>query len=708
MSKTRWDRNRAARTQRWESDYAPFGGGLDQASSALNIKPGRLVQAVNVEEVFGEQGYRFVKGYERFDGRTRPSQANYFVQPFDAGNATISQGDTITNAPGTASGIVVSVTISSGSVGGGDAAGYIIGTTLSSSWADNDPIKVGGVQKATASDVTEVGSEAYSGHQTALTATRTYLRSLIAAPVGSGPIRGGCVFDDAVLVVRDVADGTSATMWKSTASGWQQLRGGMYPGVSYVFDVANFSGSPNDIRAYFVNGRDRPGGIRLDGVWEVTDAVYASEATSGDTETIGVGAVTFTINEGSRNYQAGDAITAWSMDNAAKYMAGTVTSYNAGLMQVVLNVTSVGGNGEIITGWNLGRSDFLDKPYLLCAHKDHMFWAYPGGQLQTSKLGDPTSIGGGTAAAFGIGAEMTGLMSIKGKALAVFTQNSVDIISGSSSTDWDKQPYSKTIGAVTSTIRYNDGNPIFLSGKGVTSLQATQAFGDVEAAIFSRDVRRTLDAFRSLVTGSRMALGNNQYRMYFSDGSCLRFTFRTGNAVVSPKDVSVTLSEYPDAPVCFWEGIINGQERMFFGTSDGYVMEEDVGTSFDGDAIFRALQLPFNHLKSPALDKVLHKMELEMRSAMAMTLYYRIVFDYDDSTSPVESGSFAAPGEGGRFDVDNFDQIYFDRPTNTRIELPVDGVGRNVSLRLWVESDFVDPVTFQGLMTYFTNLAVRP
>jgi hypothetical protein len=717
MSRGRFDRNRAARTQRWEQDYFSLNGGLDELSAPLSRKPGRLAQCVNFEEIFGKQGYQFIKGYERFDGSVdRPSQTTYTAQPFTTGTATISAGDAIDNGSG-ATATVAHVILSSGSFAGGDAAGDLILLDSAGTWASGNQIRVGGVQRATASDDPIDGSWGYGNHQEAMTAAREYRRALIAAVPGEGEILGGAIFQNTVFVVRNAVGGASATLWYSTPAGWNSYKPYLPPSTPYRFEVANFTGDPTRTGLYVVNGKTGLFSITLDTLFFTPAAViYGSQGTSTSSVALSVGAgKTFTIAQSSRSWQAGDEITAWvtsgSYPVAHVYMRGTVTSYNSGTNTLVMNATEVSdGLGTApgpFTAWEIGRTDYSDKPFLIRAHKNHMFLAFPRGQLQTSNLGDPM-VYTSTASLFGLGSDIVGLESLKGKALGVFCEDRISVIEGSSQTNWDKQDYSTSLGAVAETVQENDGNPLFLSKKGVMSLQATQNFGDLESAIFSRDVKKTLDAKHSLVVGSRMAADNNQYRLYFSDKTCMRFTITTGNAVVTPRDVSPTISEYLHQPSCLFSGIINGEERMFFGTSDGYVMEEDVGTSFDGQAIDYAMRLPPNFCKSPANDKQFHKMEIEVEPADPVTLYFRQFFDNDDGTLNYGSGSIELNLLGGRYDVDAFDTFQFDTATLERAEAALDGQGRNMSLLLWARSDFVRPVLLQSMLIFYTKLGVRP
>jgi hypothetical protein len=704
MSKTRFDR--AKRIEEWKSDYTPLTGGFDQSSSALAVKPGRLVAGLNMEEVFGQQGYSFVKGYERFSGQPSPSRIYYVVQLFNLGTTGLAVGSWVTSPSG-ARAYITRITILSGSLGAGDAVGELLMTLLEGSWELGDPLQVlGNVTVAVATDISQIGSPALDDHEGKLKQVREHMRDLIGQPPGSGAILGGAVFDKAVYVVRNNEAGTSATLWRSTFAGWSVVRNGLHANGAYKFKAANFSGATDRLALYGVSGRGRLFEVRKDGTVTFAQAIWGSEATSTTSMTIGLGAKALTIAQPARDWYVTQPLTVWDQANSANSMSGTVTAYNPGTGDLQLNVTSTTGSG-ISTTWEIGRPDFSDKPYLLTEHKDHLFLAYRQGQLQTSNLGEPL-VASTTAALFGVGQEITDLCSLKGKALAIFCTQKIDVLEGSSSLNWDKGTYSDNTGAIMGTVQDNAGNALFLDTKGLTSLQATQAFGDLESSIFSRDVKKSLDQRVGFTVGSRMARGNYQYRLYFTDGAALRFTLMTGNPVVTPRDVSPSLSQYKHVPSCLFSGVMDdGAERMFFGTTDGWVMEEDVGTSYDGEAIYYAIRLPFNHFKNPAQDKQFHKMELELTCPDPMTFNYRQLFDYEDGMFGFGAGEALSPGEGGQFDVDAFDSFYFDLPVVSRVETSIDGQGRNMALMFWAESDFARPATLQGILTYFSLQGVR-
>lgn len=89
------------------SEFSTFAllGGLDEITQPLAIKPGRAIAAVNHEVV--EDGYRRVDGFERFDGRTSPTDFQFWLLPFDEGNFEIEAGDIVTGATSGATGVVL-------------------------------------------------------------------------------------------------------------------------------------------------------------------------------------------------------------------------------------------------------------------------------------------------------------------------------------------------------------------------------------------------------------------------------------------------------------------------------------------------------------------------------------------------------------------------------------------------------------------------
>lgn len=105
--------------------FYPIRGGLDLITPPAEVAPGRLIASSNYEP--SERGIRRMDGYERLDGRPRPSDATYAVLSFEDGTVAIQEGDLVVGASsGTAGTALRNATLASGSYGAGTAAGTVL------------------------------------------------------------------------------------------------------------------------------------------------------------------------------------------------------------------------------------------------------------------------------------------------------------------------------------------------------------------------------------------------------------------------------------------------------------------------------------------------------------------------------------------------------------------------------------------------------
>jgi hypothetical protein len=682
-------------------DYTPFGGGLDLVTGTIGVKPGRVASSLNFEQVFGRMGYRRIDGYERFDGRPQPHLARYFAQEFDQGSIEIFAADAITGT--TAAATVLAVVLDSGTWGDGTAAGSLYVVLTAGEWVATQNILKGGLPAAVAvSNTFEGRAQTSADHESYLSQAREQRRALIQKVPGEGAVLGVGIHNDEVYAARNAAGGLTASLWRSSGAGWVLVSEGLLPGGRFEFVSTNFSGDATQNILLGCDGRNIP--FRLIGtVYTEMAPIFGSQATSATSLAVTVGSKVFTLVQTARSYSVGDVLLIHSSASAANRMTGTVTAYAH--PNLTVSVTTVVGAGAF-ADWRLGLASFQDKPYLLTAHKDHLFLAYPRGQLQASNLGDPM-VYTTTAALFGMGEELTGLASLKGAVLGVFCDNRISLLNGSSSLDWSLGIHAQNIGTKLHTVQENAGNALFLGERGMVSMQATDAFGSFEPAICSRDVKPLLDAKLPLVVGSRLVRGKYQYRMYFSDGTAISAGITTPSASLQPEDVSFLALAYLHTVSCLVGGSIADEDWLLFGTSDGYVMREDIGASFDGAAIDSSIRLHFNNFKSPAAKKRYYKLTLEMESADDVQILFRQLHDLSDGfyfDSLTQSAT--SPGSGGEWDIDTWDSFFWSTPLAVQVEANVDGVSKSMSVVLFHESAIDQPFTLQGLLTQYKLLGL--
>ncbi len=679
-------------------DYQPLGFGLDEDSGLSNPQVGHLIGVENYELVFGDEGLRRTNGYEVFDGRAQPHLAALSVIEFDTGVSEIEAGDTITGPTGSAR--VVRAQVDSGTWAGANAVGRLIVTALTGTIAPNDDLEVAAVPSATATAFSASTIED-ANYAADIAAARNYYRGLIAKPPGEGPILGVKVWNSTVLAMRADAGGVTATLWRSTAAGWVAVRTGLRAGGRMRAIVANFVGDSAEQALYVVDGRNRY--FRISQTWAVTFGpdVFDTEITSTTSLTPGLGTRVFNFTGTGKVWTGGQRVIAYSAANAANYMVGAVASITTSSVTVTID----GFGGTTAADWHLCREDSQDRPYLLAEHKNYLMLGYPRGQLQTSDVGEPMVVGIASDA-FGVGAEITDLRGMRGDVLGVFTATGVSLLYGDGSTSkpWEMRDHTGSNGSLADAAQEIGGDAVYASAAGIHTMSGTQAFGDFAYTNIGRkaqrSIRETLRAYRCTALSRK----DGQYRVYGSDGLVLVMTVY-GNP--NPKTVRFTKLRYPHQAVCA-DGTMaaDGEEFMVFGTDDGWVMRDRVGTTFNGQDIVAFFRTSYWHAKAPQIRKRWRKLVLDVDTGLSpISLVFRQDIDFFGADQG-EAQNYSLQVGGGYYDSSYFDEFFFDGEAASSVHASIDGIGRHMSLIVVSDGD-TEPHIVRGLHMQFSPLALQ-
>ena len=343
-------------------------------------------------------------------------------------------------------------------------------------------------------------------------------------------------------------------------------------------------------------------------------------------------------------------------------------------------------NGTTLSFLTTGMT--TDTPSHIGVHKNHLFLSFTGGSVQHSGVGNPASWSLVTGAGeIGIGTEVTGFSSMKGDSLAITGINQISILYGASASDWNLKLFSPAIGAVARTNGQMDSDLYFFNGDDLSSLTATQAFGDFESASVSAVVKPFIDARKSNTVGATVNRDKNQYRLFFDDKSVLVGT------IINRQVVGFTTWRLEHTPSFITE--------KYMGCTDGSVMYMDNGVSFNGTAIQSYLRLPFTSFNTPHRKKRFRKATLELEAGSQATLDY--LADYDYGSGGSSSGAQATVyGGGGFWDVANWNNFVWSSAVVASAEAYLNGSGMNISL-LIVHSSATDPAfTLQGVQLNYS------
>lgn len=668
-------------------------GGLDLVTPTQSLKPGVARDALNWEaSVTG--GYSRIAGYERTDGRVgAPSAAtfNSFVVTAITG---ITVGGAVANGLG-ATGTVIAI------------AGLVVFYTKQVGvFAVGNTINAGPTVTAIGATIDNPTMALYT-----LLASNVY-RNLITPVPGSGPVRGVAYFGSVLYGWRDNVGATLLELYKATAGGWVK--------VTYGYEVS------------FTTGSVAPtigGSITKGAVGAVVRAVSLESGSWG----AGTAAGRFIV----------DAPTGGAFTAGALTAGGTATltaGLTGGLVQAAITflpggrvqhwVDNFGGaqpnklygcdnvnrgfefDGTTMAPIKTGMA--LDAPTNVIAHKNYLFFSF-GNSVQFSALANPYSwvpiLGAGEFVVKGL---VTGFVVLPGNqdvgALAVYSPTSTSILYGNTfgaGGDGKLTTFNTGFGAAKYTAQ-NMEQTYVLAARGVVGMNATQNFGNFDADTLTLTIRPYIQQRRGTAVASGLNREKSQYRVFYADGSALYMTMARPEAPGSTPAVLGSMPiTLPHPVTCWCEGSDQTSVEMaFFGSTDGYIRQMDVGANFDGVAVEHRFTLNFDSVRNPRILKRFRKAALEVSASSYLQFSAGFTLAYADSFAkdqPLDA-NYESTLQVAHWDSGFFwdSGLIWDGRTLGPVEMEVDGSGENIALAVQGNNAAYGPFTINTITIHFT------
>ena len=352
-----------------------------------------------------------------------------------------------------------------------------------------------------------------------------------------------------------------------------------------------------------------PGEGKLLGVWHYNNKVYALRNA--------VGGLTAAMHESTGSGWTA-VKTGLSPDGVYEFVnyafAGTEKMYGVSGVHKAFE-----WDGSTWTDITTGVG--VDVPTHIIAHRKHLFLSYQK-SIQNSGIGDPHS----WTLASGANERVmnnfvSGFAKFPNGSLGIFSETEISILSGSSAADWaaeDMSEYGNNAGAVAKSIQMMGSTVRFMDSRGLTELGASQKSSDFEDAIISTAVDDLIEGKWRQVTGSTVVRAKNQYRIFFNDGTGLIFVFTPDGLPM------ITQMRFPHVVQCVCNTEDNnGNERIYFGSDDGYVRQMEVGNNFDGEAILAIVETGYTNLKMPSQVKRFRRLRADLQADGIVTVEAR-------------------------------------------------------------------------------------
>lgn len=675
-------------------DYVPFRGGYDTETRPWNVSPGKLRETQNYEIGINNQGYKDIQGYESFSGQPHPSDAQYAILSVTI-TGSFSVGDTITQLVSGATGVVVSV-VTSGS------PDELIITKITGVFNATNDLQVAAVTEGTALSLARIsGASTTKLHAQYLNLAADEYRSDISAITGSGDILGVYMLDDIWYAFRNNAGGTAALLYKETPSGWSAVALGRElsftsgGGAYEILEGDTITGATSTETAIVTR-------VVLEaGSWTGGDAsgrlIFATQSGAFQAENLDVGANLDVATI------AGDS-SAITLSPSGRYEmirenfggeAGAVKIYGCDGVN-----RSFEFDGTTFVPINTGMT--IDKPIHIIKHKNHLFLAFDG-SAQHSSPSSPfifSPIFG--AAELATGDTITGFMTEPGTegsaTLGIYNRNTVHMLYGTSSLDWNLVRFRDELGAFAYTLQ-QFGQTMYLDDRGLTTFRTVLAHGNFQQATVSRHIQRYLNTKRTLAQASCIARDKNQYRLFFSDKTALYVTTEGSKVIglmpVVFNDEVTTIASLEKN---------DGTEVIMFGSSNGKVYQLEKGTSFDGGNINAFMKLHYNFSNSIEWIKKYLNVTIEAAGDgyAEFSLSSELGYNSTDISQPKAQNevlSFSSSfWDNGVWDVGVWDGVSL-KPSRFKLE----GSSENISLIIRKNSDYFAPMNLTGAMFRYTH-----
>lgn len=667
-------------------DPVPLAGGFDQVTSAYSLPPGTLRDCINIA-CRPNGGYYRIPGYERFDGRTAPSDATFVVIDVTWASGTPEPVGTV----GVFSGLT-------GTICYIDPLGqYVALTKTSGSFTPGGNVIVSAVVKGVA-----------NGYSTTLTlkamavikaAAAAQYRSDIGAVPGSGPIRGVVYYNDKAYAFRDNVGATECAIYVSSAAGWVNVplklklafsaltemptegtvitQGGVTAVIRRTI-IRSGDIVANDAAGYFIIDTLVGGAFSAGTLIPITSGGTCSLSGPSTQITLSPGGTyTFDIGNFSGHYSGKRIYGADGVNDAFEF---------DGTVYVPIPLDSV-----------------TAKPTAVRVHSNHLFFAVESSLIH-SAIGNPYDAQVITGAAeIGTGDTVTNMMPVPGSessaAMLVSGRNSMFILYGTDVLSWKFVPYNGGLGALARTMQ-TVFDAFALDDRGVIAMKRSLNYGNFDAGSLTYNIRPFIESNRNLAKCSGVNRENSQYRVFFSNGYGLYSTMNADGQLVGH---GVVL--FPHAPQCMFDGESStGETVQLFGTTDGFVMRNDKGTSFDGAVINSFANLNINAVKTPRLRKRFRKAVLEVQGSSYVEMQIGYAFEW--ATELILPHRFVAASESFSsmpfWDSMTWDLFFWDGRTNDAVEVDMAGTGENVQMTVSTSSDYVAEFTLTSVIFHYS------
>jgi hypothetical protein len=375
----------------------------------------------------------------------------------------------------------------------------------------------------------------------------------------------------------------------------------------------------------------------------------------------------------------------------------------------------------IVTGQGIDTTTYntisaLENPTHLATQADHLFLGYRGGTLQHSGFESPRSwtavLGADTRQT---GDDITNLVEDINGAMLIQTRSKNGMLYGDVNENFQLRWTASSFGAYPFTAARLNG-ATFLTDEGVMFQSQSTDFGNFSSLAQSQQVNSLL---RNLMRDGQgviegvVSRERSLYRLFFDGGRCLSFCI-VGNELrgVGMCDMNFTLTNFWSCESTIATGGSNPPgERIFACNLAGYVVQDDVGGSFDGARNSGRFQSQFYYGQQDiGRTKRYRRMRIESLGADSYT-GLRMGAEYDDGSGyrtsevPEDITQYLSGGVYSTFT--SYDESFYGPSGKNVTRKELHGQAAGISIIATYDTKISLPFTLQAVQIDYATRSRR-
>ena len=236
--------------------------------------------------------------------------------------------------------------------------------------------------------------------------------------------------------------------------------------------------------------------------------------------------------------------------------------------------------------------------------------------------------------------------------LYIYCKNSIKKLVGSTTSDFQIQDVTNSIGCIASdSIQELGGDIMFLSPDGIRSTAATERVDDIELGLTSRVIQPTIRSM--LASGNTnedysacVIRGKSQYRLYIDNPSTeasgqIGFLGKLEQGRADGGNLQVSWAVLRGVqPYCADSSYEGDAEIAVIGSnSSGYVYRLENGNTFDGTAIRYIYRTPDITFSDSMMRKVAHRLDVLTQVSGDISVDVRMIIDRGIANIPQPSST---------------------------------------------------------------------